>query len=52
MKDWKTTALGVGAILAVLGHVVTSVAGGNGISAADISGLLAGVMGIFAKDSA
>jgi hypothetical protein len=51
-KDWKTSTAGVAAILAAAAHLATAVAAGDySTLGADVPVILAGLVGIFAKDS-
>lgn len=54
MKNWKTTAAGVGAILGALASLVTMFSKGQvdgTVLMADFGMISAGVTGLFAKDS-
>ena len=50
MTNWKTTALGVGAILLALGHISTNMGSGSPIQMGDLMAIWTGVIGLFAKD--
>lgn len=51
LKNWKTTLAGLGTLLVVVGHIMTSASHGAGISAGDLSALVLGIGAIFAKDA-
>jgi hypothetical protein len=49
--SWKTTVLGIGALLTAAGHLLTTLAGGDTSSiASDLPAILAAFGLIFAKD--
>lgn len=51
LTNWRTTLLGVGALLSAAGPAVTSVASGHVPDPNTIGLVFAGILGIFAKDS-
>ena len=53
LNNWKTSAAGVAAILSALADVATAASHGtiSGNLATDVTGLIAGVGLLFAKDS-
>jgi hypothetical protein len=52
LTNWKTTALGIAAILTAGGHLLSSVAAGDFSSLAVDGGvIITGVMGLVAKDA-
>ena len=51
-KNWKTTMLGVGAILGALAHIATNVGSGAMISSVDLMAIWTGIMGLVAQDGA
>lgn len=51
LTNWKTTALGLGAILAAAGHIATATGSGGSISATDVAAIFTGLMGLFASDA-
>ena len=51
--NWKTTGAGVGGILLAAGHLLTTVTAGDYSSVMTDGGvILAGLVGLFAKDAA
>ena len=50
-KNWKTTALGIGAILGALAHIATNLGSGTAISPADLVAIWTGVIGLVASDA-
>ena len=52
MDNWKTTALGAGALLTALGHLLNALANGDTSTiATDLPLILASLGAIFAKDA-
>ena len=52
MLNWKTTLLGVGALLTALGHLATGVAGGDfGSVIPDFTAIATAIGLIFAQDA-
>ncbi|MEL7086835.1 MAG: hypothetical protein AAGL98_00085 [Planctomycetota bacterium] len=52
LLNWKTTVLGLGAVLTAAGHLLTHLgAGDTSTFASDIPLILAGAAAIFAKDA-
>ena len=51
MTNWKTTVLGIGAILGALGHVFTNLGSGAAIQPVDLFAIWTGIMGLVAKDA-
>ena len=53
LTNWKTTAAGVAAILTALADMVTALSQGSisGTLTADVTGIIAGLGLIFAKDA-
>ena len=51
LVNWKTSLAGLGALLVAVGHIISSVAGGQGIPAQDLMALAAAVGLLLAKDA-
>lgn len=51
LTNWKTTAIGAGAILLALAHILTNLGSGSPVEMADIMVIWTGIMGFVAKDS-
>ena len=51
VMNWKTSLAGIGALLVALGHIISSISGGGGISATDLMALSAAVGLLLAKDA-
>lgn len=53
LSNWKTTALGIAAILGGLAHLINALANGDtGTILQDFGVISAGLTGVFAKDAA
>ena len=49
-KNWKTSVLGVAAILGAVAHILSNIGSGSAISPADLVAIWSGVMGLVAAD--